>query len=279
MSMSREAGKYLKSEWRIKPFTQFTTTRSTADLLPSRSIKTADCFCVDSRVAISSFSRPTEGFLQVIKTVYQGRKLIPDDMIFDHDGNAYFTSYEGDPQKPAGGIYRLEAGTNSIDRLSDRVGNANGISLSPDGKILWVAETLATLTVQKFDLEKGEKADGQLIPSVVYRFIPHQGWPDSNAVDVEGNIYQAMAESGRVVVMSPQGVGLAKIVIPTEFRGGYQRTYNLAFKPGTNTGYITASGKNGGAIFTFKASACGLPLFSHDQAGGKAIRCDSSGSN
>jgi len=211
--------------------------------------------------------------LDVITTVYQGRRLIPDDMIFDRDGNIYFSSYEGDIKNPRGGIYRMDAKTSAITLLSNRVGNANGVSLSPDGKTLWVAETLATQTLQKFDLEKGEKADGQLIPSVVYRFFPHQGWPDSNTVDAEGNIYQAMAEAGRVVVLSPQGIGLAKIVIPSEYGGGYNRTYNVAFQPGTNIAYITASGKNGGAIFTFKAPVCGWPLFSHEQDGEKAKGC------
>ncbi len=220
---------------------------------------------------------PGGKLLQTIRTVYQGHQLIPDDMIFDRYGNIYFTSYEGDPKKPAGGIYRLTAQTDTIERLSDRVGNANGVSLSPDGKILWVAETLATRTVQKFDLENGEKVDGQIIPSCAYRFVPHQGWPDSNAVDAEGNIYQAMAETGRVIVMSTQGKALAKILIPPEYGGGYHRTYNLAFQPGTNIGYITASGKKGGAILTFKAPACGLPLFSHEQAGGKAMKCRFSG--
>ena len=223
--------------------------------------------------------QPDGRLLQVIKTVYAGRQLIPDDMIFDRGGNLYFSSYEGDIKNPRGGIYRIDAGTTTITLLSDRVGNANGVSLSPDGKILWVAETLATQTLQKFDLEKGEKANGQLVPSDVYRFVPHQGWPDSNAVDIHGNIYQAMAETGRVIVMSPQGVGLAKIVIPSEYGGGYQRTYNLAFQPGTNIGFIMASGKNGGAIFTFKAPTCGLSLFSHEQTEGKAPGCDLPGSN
>lgn len=222
--------------------------------------------------------RPDGKLLKVIKTVYQERQLIPDDMIFDRNGNIFFSSYEGDIKNPRGGIYRMDAETHAITLLSNRVGNANGVSHSPDGKILWVAETLATQTVQRFDLEKGEKADGQLIPSTAYRFVPHQGWPDSNAVDSEGNIYQAMAETGRVVVLSPQGVGLAKIVIPSEYGGGYQRTYNLAFQPGTNIGFITASGKNGGAIFTFQAQACGWPLFSHQQTGGKAPECHLSGS-
>jgi lactonase len=196
-------------------------------------------------------------------------------MIFliDDEHNT-FQAHERDIKNPEWGIYRMDALTHTITLLSNRVGNANGVSVSPDGKSLWVAETLGTQTVQKFDLEKGEKADGQLIPSVVYRFVPHQGWPDSNAMDAEGNIYQAMAETGRVIVMSSQGVALAKIVIPSEYGGGYQRTYNLAFQPGTNIGFITASGKNGGAIFTFQAPARGWPLFSQEQAGEKAKGCN-----
>ena len=204
----------------------------------------------------------------VTKAIYQGHKLVPDDMIFDRNGNYYFSSYEGEFWDPRGGVYRASAGTDNIEMVCNRLASANGVSLSPDGKQLWVAETLWTgplgRTLQKFDLEKGGQSTGPLTPSNVYGFPDGTGWPDSNAVDIEGNIYQAMAQGSRIIALNSQGVAQAQILIPTEYGDRYKRTYNLAFQPGTDTGFITASGDAGGAIFTFKALAKGLPLFSHE---------------
>ena len=205
--------------------------------------------------------------MNALKTVYQGHKLVPDDMIFDENGNYYFSSYEGEIWNPTGGVYRVSAGSNNIELICNRLASANGVSLSPDGKQLWVAETLWTgslgRTLQKFDLAKAGKATGPLQPSKIYGFPDETGWPDSNAIDTEGNIYQAMAQGSRLIVLNPQGAALAQIVIPAEYGDSYKRTYNLAFQPGTDTGFITASGDAGGAIFTFKGLAKGLPLFSH----------------
>jgi len=204
---------------------------------------------------------------KVLTASYKGRKLIPDDMIFDNDGNFYFTDYSGEIWDPTGGVYRVPSDLSRIDLVYKGLAKGNGVSLSPDGKQLWVAETLWTgslgRTLQKFDLEKQDKASGLLVPSKVYSFPDGTGWPDSNAVDSDGNVYQAMSLGSRVIIVNPQGKAVAQVIIPSEYGDKYKGTTNVAFQPGTDTGFITASGDLGGAIFTFKALAKGLPLFSH----------------
>jgi sugar lactone lactonase YvrE len=204
----------------------------------------------------------------VTRAIYRGHKLVPDDMVFDKNGNYYFSSYEGDYWDPKGGVYRVSAGSDNIELVCNRIASANGVSLSPDGRQLWVAETLWTgslgRSLQKYDLQQAGKSTGSLTPSTIYGFPDGTGWPDSNAVDMDGNIYQAMAQGSRIFVLNPQGAALAQVVIPAEYGDGYKNTYNLAFQPGADTGFITASGARGGAIFAFKALAKGLPLFSHE---------------
>lgn len=51
--------------------------------------------------------------------------------------------------------------------------------------------------------------------------------------------------------------------IDSREEGHCLRTSNLAFKPGIEEGYITASGGGGAWICRFKGLADGLPLFSH----------------
>ena len=81
---------------------------------------------------------------KVLTASYKGRKLIPDDMIFDNDGNFYFTDYSGEIWDPTGGVYRVPSDLSSIDLVYKGLAKGNGVSLSPDGKQLWVAETYWT---------------------------------------------------------------------------------------------------------------------------------------
>ncbi|MCX6007519.1 MAG: SMP-30/gluconolactonase/LRE family protein, partial [Chloroflexi bacterium] len=118
-------------------------------------------------------------------------------------------------------------------------------------------------SLRSFDLEKQDKGSGLLASSKVYGFPDGTGWPDSNAVDSDGNIYQAMSGGGRVIIVSPQGKALAQVILPPEYADKFKGTTNVTFQPGTDQAFLTASGDGGGAIFTFKAPAKGKILYSH----------------
>jgi len=68
---------------------------------------------------------------------------------------------------------------------------------------------------------------------------------------------------GRVLILNDRGIPIATVVVPGRDEGKYLRTTNLAFKPGTREGYITAGGEGGAWIFKFDAIAQGATLFSH----------------
>jgi lactonase len=87
--------------------------------------------------------------------------------------------------------------------------------------------------------------------------------PDSNKVDVDGNLYQCIMGQGRAVVLDEHGIPIANVVVSGCTEGKGLRTSNLAFKPGTNEGYITTSGVGGAWIYKFTGIAEGLRLFSH----------------
>ena len=80
---------------------------------------------------------------------------------------------------------------------------------------------------------------------------------------VEGNLYQCIVSQGRVVILNAHGIPIANVVIPGRDEGMHLKSTNLAFKPGTSEGYITAGGDGGPCVYRFPALAEGVLLFSH----------------
>jgi lactonase len=219
----------------------------------------------DGRIFLCGFAggniviiSPDGTLLNEMQTVSGGRLCVPDDMIFDDGGNFYFTSY--DSEVATGGLYRISADLADFELIMT-LDHANGVSLSPDGRHLWASETLKRM-IRRLDIN----ACGKIIPESMCSYpIPEDepGWPDSNQVDSAGNLYQAMFHGARLVVLDPQGKHVADVVLPEGDREGFGHTTNVAFQPGTDTGFITTSGEGGGRIYTFKGLSKGLPLFSH----------------
>ena len=128
--------------------------------------------------------------------------------------------------------------------------------------MLWVGET-ARNAVCKIKL----LTDGVTIDSIVGVQYPFYSTgpegPDSNKVDISGNLYQCLMEQGRVIILNSLGIPVANVVVPERDEGKHLKTSNLAFKPGTSEVYLCASGEGGAWIFKFSGLAEGLPLFSH----------------
>lgn len=196
--------------------------------------------------------------LDIIHTVNNGRRIVPDDMVFDNKGNFYFTSL--DSEEATGGVYRVSSDLACLEQVIV-LDNANGISLSPDGRSLWVSETHKRV-VRFLSLDNEGRVDTKksgLFP------IPEgePGYPDSNQVDSAGNLYQAMFYGARLLVVNDGGLHIADVVLPEPARKGFGRTTNLAFRPGTDEGFITTAGEDGGRIYRFKALAKSHLLYSH----------------
>ena len=195
-----------------------------------------------------------------ILTSYKGGKINPDDMIFDHKGNFYFTDLQGSVDNPTGRVFRVSSNLETIDLVTDGLAHPNGISLAPGESQLWIGEYGRQALAE---LNLGD--DGITLLSdvkTVYQFTG-SGFPDSNAVDEEGNIYQCLVGDGKIVVLNKDGVPVAEIVTPGRDEGKQLNTTNLAFQPGTDKAFMTVGGDDGAYILTFRGLAKGLPLFSH----------------
>lgn len=193
---------------------------------------------------------------------YQGKNLAMNDLVFDSKGNIYVTDFKGTVMEPTGGVFRLSPDGTTVQPVLLHLASPNGVSLSPEGNVLWIGESTRNAVLRIALLEDGVTVHP--VAGVNYPFYSTGNpGPDSNKVDKEGNLYQCIMGQGRIVVLNPNGIPVANVIVPGRDEGKNLKTSNLAFKPGTDEGYITSSGKDGAWIFKFKALAEALTLFSH----------------
>jgi lactonase len=201
---------------------------------------------------------PTE-----IEPRYQGKPQVGNDLVFDMQGNLWVTDWTGTIADATGGVYRFSADFKTVKPVFQNLVTPNGIALSPEGNTLWITETnrnqLIALNFQPNSIQL-DPIEGTKIP---WRFTGCPGGPDSNAVDEAGNLYQCVIFQGRVLILNNRGIPLVNVLVPGRDEGKFLRTTNVAFKPGTDEVYLTASGDGGAAIFRFKGLAKGLALYSH----------------
>jgi len=197
---------------------------------------------------------PTTGKVEVLveRVRREGLKGV-NDLIFARNGDLYFTDQgQTGMQDASGRVYRLGTDGN-IDCLIDTVPSPNGLALSPDEKLLYVAVTRAN-QVWRLPLHP----DGTT--SKVGVFLNLSGGlagPDGLAVDQEGNLAVAHAGFGTAWVFSKLGEPMFRLRSVAGLA-----TTNLAYGgPENRHIYITES--DTGTILEAEVPTPGLPLFSH----------------
>ena len=181
-----------------------------------------------------------------VKTLYiecDGHKLsAPNDLVFDKQGGFYFTDLgkRYARQRDHGGIYYALPDGSKIVCLSYPFLSPNGCGLSPDGKILYVADTVSA-RLYAFDIEAPgvlAKTSGGWAHSgrVVGGAPPSHAGFDSLAVLANGNIAVATLTTGKITEFSPQGAIVREVAVPDVF------PTNICFGGADmKTAYITLS--------------------------------------
>jgi len=183
----------------------------------------------------------------------------PNDLVFDRHGGLWFSDLGKRRARDmdVGAFYYIKPGMKEIVEGVFGLMPANGIGLSPDETIVYVAET-PTARLWAFDLS----APGTVKPrEVIYR--GERGRPvaglggsqmfDSLALEASGNVCVATLISGCISVIAPDGSIVEQV--PT----GDRVTTNIAFGgPDLKTAYITLSGK--GELVAMGWPRGGLPL-------------------
>jgi gluconolactonase len=130
-----------------------------------------------------------------------------NDLVFARNGDLYFTDQgQTGLHDPTGRVFRLRP-DGRLDCLIDNGPSPNGLVLSPDEDVLFVAMTRDN-AVWRVPLMR----DGGT--TKVGRFASFHGTsgPDGLAMDRAGNLLVAHASLGAVFVLGPQGEPLARML-------------------------------------------------------------------
>jgi gluconolactonase len=200
---------------------------------------------LDAAGGVQACSHKVQGIVKLDGTTVQtvvstiGGKHFnsPNDIVIRSDGVAYFTDPDyqlGNRTSETGkkGIYRVVSPT-SVFVVDDTFNEPNGITLSPDEKVLYVSDYPAN-AVRSFSVAADGTTSGRK------DFVTVMA-PDGFAVDCLGNLYVASGTpddmpgtGGTVEVFSPAGTKLGTITVAP-------KTSNVAFGgPDGKTLYISA---------------------------------------
>ena len=182
-----------------------------------------------------------------------------NDGKIDVRGVFWWSVMDDDDGRRPGRVYRKAPGAPSR-RMLDGIHIPNTISCSPDGRILYLADSaMATLYAYPID-EAGELREPAVFATTTV------GAPDGSAVDAEGFIWNAQWGAGRVVRYTPGGEVDRIVEMPVS------QPSSCAFGgPGLTTVYVT-SARDGldqqalerepeaGSLFCFEAGVRGLSL-------------------
>ncbi|MDA0658635.1 MAG: SMP-30/gluconolactonase/LRE family protein [Planctomycetota bacterium] len=149
----------------------------------------------------------------------------PNDLAIAGNG----TMYASDPNWGEGhGRVWMVSTAGVAKQVAGDLGTSNGIEVSPDGKWLYVNESVQR-NVWKFPI----RDDGTLGDKELIKQFPDHGF-DGMRCDTQGNLYITRHGKGTVVIMTPFGTELREIDVL-----GHQPT-NLCFGgPDGRTVYVT----------------------------------------
>ncbi len=183
----------------------------------------------------------------------------PNDLVLDGQGGIWFTDLGKSRARDRdhGSVYWAALnGSRIVEAAHPVPGGANGIGLSPDGQVLYVAET-ETGRLWAFDILGPGRLRKDPWPS------PHGGrllcqMPgyrrlDSLAVTAAGNVCVAVLAAGEIATVSPSGEILDIV------RCDERMPTNICFGgPGHHTAYVTLSST--GRLLAMRWEEPGLAL-------------------
>jgi len=166
----------------------------------------------------------------------------PNDLTITASG----VLYASDPDwgKRRGRIWRVDL-QGKVTLAAKDLGTTNGIEVSPDGKTLYVNESVQR-NVWAFSITK----KGKLTKKRLLKKFPDFGF-DGMRCDVKGDLYITRHGKGTVVKMSPQG----KILREVKVLGAHPT--NICFGgPDGRTAYVTEAQKR--RLVSFRVDRPGL---------------------
>jgi gluconolactonase len=171
-----------------------------------------------------------KGVVEVLASKFEGKRLnAPNDIVVRRDGHIYFTDPAFGNQQDTReldffGVFHITP-KGELEAVAKWKTRPNGITLSPNGKVLYVSDSDARL-VRAYDLDKNGAASNERVA-----IANIEGVPDGIRTDEKGNVYVA---AKFVYVYSEDGKQIGHIELG-------DTPSNLAFGDGDLEGlYVTA---------------------------------------
>lgn len=161
------------------------------------------------RVSITDAKRN----VRVLVDSFEGKKLnSPNDVVAKTDGSIWFTDpdygLKGRPKEQAGNfVYRHDPKTGLTTLVAREFDKPNGLSFSPDEKLLYVADSGKPKHIRVFVV----KGDGTLDAGRVFCVID-KGIPDGIRCDKKGRVWSSAGDG--VHIFSVDGGLVGKILVP-----------------------------------------------------------------
>ncbi|WP_328418377.1 SMP-30/gluconolactonase/LRE family protein [Micromonospora sp. NBC_00389] len=186
---------------------------------------------------------PDDGTFQPLLSLPGPPDLALNDAVCGRDGNLYVGSIDRTRANRAA-LYVVEPDLNHRV-LAGHVGASNGVDTSPDGRLLYHADSFA-------DTVTAYGPDGRPVAAVR---VAH---PDGIAVDADGGVWVASWGSGMVFGYTPHLAPDRTLRLPTPL------VSNMSFGgPGYRWLFVTTARSDGaelsGAVFTADVGVAGLP--------------------
>ncbi|ATQ42297.1 SMP-30/gluconolactonase/LRE family protein [Caulobacter mirabilis] len=179
----------------------------------------------------------------------------PNDLVFDKSGGFWFTDHgcstpEG---RKHGALYYARADGSKVSRVREHMISPNGVGLSPDETVVYMADTMLG-RLWAFDIvEPGVLAEPPPFqPGRVVCNLPGYQLLDSLAVEASGKVCVATIINGGITVFDPSGA-------TEHFPFPDLLVTNICFGgPEMTTAWVTASGT--GKLYRAKWPRPGLKL-------------------
>lgn len=176
-----------------------------------------------------------------------------NDLAFDVEGRLYFTDQgQTGLHDPSGRVYRWNASADGkLDLLLSNAPSPNGIAISTDGRVLYVAVTRGNQVWRAPVL-----ADGSISKMGAFQTFFGTSGPDGLALTADGGLVVAHASLGGAFLLNPRGEVTHFVRSPA----GHTIT-NVAYRPGTTQLVLTES--QTGTVLEADMPVAGAALFSH----------------
>jgi gluconolactonase len=163
-----------------------------------------------------------DGAVTTVADRFEGKRLnSPNDVVVHPDGSIWFTdpsygirgNFEGfrAESETKEAVYRVDGKTGQIAKVTDEVGQPNGLCFSPDYSKLYVADTGTPRDIKVYEVSGASLRAGRRL---VQLDIPGTGAPsaaDGIRCDADGNIWAGARPGVQVVTPAGERIGMIRL--------------------------------------------------------------------